>query len=98
MNDRLDCHDMEMLCRQRAKVDPKHNWKWLEEADKWRELEHREIAWRFQQRNFQQQMHAGPMAIGPNTIYGDSRSKQPQKPGCNAAQSGAITLISPIVA
>ena len=76
MNDRLGCHDMEMLCRQRAKVDPKHNGKWLGEADKWRELEHREIAWRFQQRNVQQQMHAGPMAIGPNTIYGDSRSKQ----------------------
>jgi hypothetical protein len=76
MNDRLGCHDMEMLCRQRAKVDPKHNWKWLGEADKWRELEHREIAWRFQLRNVQQQMHAGPMTIGPNTIYGDSRSKQ----------------------
>ena len=60
----------------RAKVDPKHNWKWLGEADRWRELGHNQIAWRFQKRNVQQQMHAGPMAIGLNTIYGDSRSKQ----------------------
>jgi len=75
MNDRLRCHDMEMLCRQRANVDAKHNWKWLGEADRWRELGHREIAWRFQQKNVQQ-MHVGPMAMGPNTAYGDSRSKQ----------------------
>jgi hypothetical protein len=61
MNDQLICHDMEMLCRQRAKVDLKHNWKWLGEADRWRQLGHNEIAWRFQQRNMQQ-MHAGPMA------------------------------------
>ena len=72
MNDRLRCHDMEMLCRQRAKVDPPTQ---LEVARRWRELGHREIASRFQQKNVQQ-MHAGPMAMGPNTIYGDSRSKQ----------------------
>jgi hypothetical protein len=72
MNDRLGCHDMEMLCRQRAKVDLKHNWKWLGEADRWRELGHNEIAWRFQQRNMQQ-MPAGPMAMGPNTVQGDLR-------------------------
>jgi hypothetical protein len=72
MNDRLGCHDMEMLCRQRAKVDLKHNWKWLGEADRWRELGHNEIAWRFQQRNMQQ-MHAGPMPMGPNTVQGDLR-------------------------
>jgi hypothetical protein len=57
------------------KLTPQHNWKWLGEADRWRELGHREIASRFQQKNVQQ-MHAGPMAMGPNTIYGDSRSKQ----------------------
>jgi hypothetical protein len=76
MNDRLGCHDMEMLCRQRAKVDLKHNWKWLGEADRWRELGHNEIAWRFQQRNMLQQMGAGPMAMGPNTVQGDLRGKQ----------------------
>jgi len=76
MSDVAGCRAMEMLCRQRAKVDPKHSWKWLGEADRWRELEHNKFAWRFQKRNVQQQMHAGPMAIGPNTIYGDSRSKQ----------------------
>ena len=75
MNDRLGCHDMEMLCRQRAKVDSKHNWKWLGEADRWRELGHNQIAWRFQQRNMQH-MHAGPMAMGPNTINGDARKQQ----------------------
>jgi hypothetical protein len=75
MNDRLGCHDMEMLCRQRAKVDLKHNWKWLGEADRWRQLGHNEIAWRFQQRNMQL-MHAGPMAMGPNTVQGDLRGKQ----------------------
>ena len=76
MSDVAGCRAMEMLCRRRAKVDPKHSWKWLGEADRWRELGHNQIAWRFQKRNVHQQMHAGPMAIGPNTIYGDSRSKQ----------------------
>lgn len=72
MNDRLGCHDMEMLCRQRAKIDPKHNWKWLGEAHRWRVLEHRENAWQFQHRNSQQQMHAGPMTMGPNPVDGDA--------------------------
>ena len=76
MSDVAGCRAMETLCRQRAKVDSKHSWKWLGEADRWRELGHNQIAWRFQKRNVQQQMHAGPMAIGPNTIYGDSRSNQ----------------------
>ena len=76
MSDVAGCRAMEMLCRRRAKVDPKHSWKWLGEADRWRELGNNQIAWRFQKRNVQQQMHAGPMAIGPNTIYGNSRSKQ----------------------
>ena len=76
MNDQLACHDMEMLCRQRAKVNPKNNWKWLGEAERWRARGHREIAWRFRQKNTQQHMHTGPMSMGPNTINGDSRSRQ----------------------
>jgi hypothetical protein len=36
----------------------------------------KEIAWRFQRRNAQQQMYAGPMAMGPNTVNGDARGKQ----------------------
>ncbi len=39
MSDVAGCRAMEMLCRQRAKVDPKHSWKWLGEADRWRELD-----------------------------------------------------------
>jgi hypothetical protein len=66
---------MEILCRRRATIDPKHNWKWLGEADRWRKLGHNEIAWRFQERN-QQQMHTGPMQMGPNTINGDLRGQQ----------------------
>ena len=69
----MNCQDMEMLCRQRAKVDPEHHGKWLGEADKWHVLGHREAAWRFQHRNLQQQMHAGPMAMGPNPVDGDPR-------------------------
>jgi hypothetical protein len=75
MNDRLGCQDMEMLCRQRAKVNPKHSWKWLGEADRWRELGHREIALRFQQGTIQQQTNADPMTMGAITVYGDCRSK-----------------------
>ena len=60
MNDQLGCHDMEMLCRQRAKVDLKHNWKWLGEADRWRQLGHNEIAWRF---------HHAPTANSCKTEY-----------------------------
>ena len=68
MNDRFGCHDMEMLCRRRAEIEPEHDWKWLGEADRWRTLGHRENAWRFQHKNDQQQIHAGPMAMGPNPV------------------------------
>jgi hypothetical protein len=46
--------------------------------DRWHSLGKREAAWRFQQRSIQQQMHAGPMAMGPNPVGGEPRSKQPQ--------------------
>jgi hypothetical protein len=69
----LDCREIEKLCRQRAISDRARSWKWLGEADRWSDLAHREIASRFQN----QPMHAGPMAMGPNTIKGDShRQKQ----------------------
>ena len=71
-----DCRAMESLCRQRAKVDPARSWKWLGQADRWHDLGKQEIAWRFQQRIAQQQMHAGPMTMGPNTVRGDALSKQ----------------------
>jgi hypothetical protein len=65
MNDQLTCRDMEMLCRQRAGFDKAHSWKWLGEADRWRDLSHHEKASRFQ----------GPMTMGPNTVEGDRRLK-----------------------
>jgi hypothetical protein len=69
----LDCREIEKLCRQRAISDRARSWKWLGAADRWNNLAHREIASRFQN----EPMHAGPMAMGPNTIKGDShRQKQ----------------------
>ena len=68
MNNLVGCRELESLCRQRAVSDRAHNWKWLGEADRWNDLAHREIASRFQKRP----MHAGPMAMGPNTIEGNS--------------------------
>jgi hypothetical protein len=73
MNELADCHAMELMYRQRAKADPAYNWKWLGQAKRWRELG--KMAWRFQRKNAQQQMHAGPMAMGPNTNSGDSRQQ-----------------------
>ena len=67
-NLRVGCREIELLCRQRAISDRAHNWKWLGEADRWSDLAHREIASRFRNN----EMHAGPMAMGPNNIEGDS--------------------------
>jgi hypothetical protein len=41
---------------------------------RWRELAQSQIAFNFQT-SAQQQMHAGPMALGPNTINGDLRKQ-----------------------
>jgi hypothetical protein len=68
----LGCREIEALCRQRAISDRTRSWKWLGEADRWRDLAHREIAFRFQNN----QMHAGSMAMGPNTIAGDSHRQK----------------------
>jgi hypothetical protein len=68
MNGIAGCREIESLCRQRAASDRVHCWKWLGEADRWNSLAHREIASRFQNNP----MHAGPMAMGPNTIEADS--------------------------
>jgi len=76
MSDVTNCRAMELLCRERASADPSHSGKWLGQAKRWRELEQRETAWQFQRRNRQQQMHAGPMAMGPNPVGNDLRNKQ----------------------
>lgn len=65
MNDPVGCRDMELLCRHRATIDIQHSWKWLGEAERWKELAHREAASRF---------HAGPMVMGPNTMEGARRA------------------------
>jgi hypothetical protein len=67
MSNLAGCREIELLCRQRAISDRAHSWKWLGEADRWSDLAHREIASRFQKNP----IHAGPMAMGPNTIDGD---------------------------
>jgi hypothetical protein len=68
MSDLVDCRAMELMYRQRARANPANSWKWLGQAERWRELGKRETAWRFQRRGTQQQMHAGPMAMGPNPV------------------------------
>jgi hypothetical protein len=59
----MSCRDMELLCRQQAVFDNEHRWKWLGEAERWGHLAQKETASRFK----------GPMAMGPNTIDGDTR-------------------------
>jgi hypothetical protein len=75
MNSLVGCRELESLCRQRAESDHAHSWKWLGEADRWNDLAHREIACRFQKHS----IHAGPMAMGSNTVEGDSH-RQNQEP------------------
>jgi hypothetical protein len=68
MNDPIGCRDMELLCRHRAALDTQHSWKWLGEAERWKDLAHREAASRFHAE------HAGSMTMGPNTMEGDRRT------------------------
>ena len=72
MNDLINCHAMELLCHQRALVDPEDSWKWLARAERWKNLGHRKITSRFKWSN-PEQPDLGPMAMGPNTIDGDQR-------------------------
>jgi hypothetical protein len=72
MDDLPKCHAMELLCRQRALVDPEHSWKWLARAERWKNLGHREITSRFKRIN-PEQPDLGLMATGPNTIDMDKR-------------------------
>jgi hypothetical protein len=48
MNDLVGCRDMELLYRRRAALDTQHSWRWLGEAELWRDLANRETASRFQ--------------------------------------------------
>jgi hypothetical protein len=75
MSEINDCREMELWCLRRAKAEPENQWKWIGQAERWRELAHRRIAFKFQKTG-QLQMHAGPMQMGPNTINGDFRKQQ----------------------
>jgi hypothetical protein len=70
----IDSRAMELMCLQCANIDPENNAKWRAQAERWRALSHGRIARDFQRKN-RQQMHAGPMAMGPNTINGDTRKQ-----------------------
>jgi hypothetical protein len=48
MTDRLTCHDMEMLCRQRAVLESADRGKWLAEAERWRASAHQKATADFQ--------------------------------------------------
>jgi hypothetical protein len=48
MTDRLTCHDMEMLCRQRAVLESADSVKWLAEAERWRVRAHEKAMADFQ--------------------------------------------------
>jgi hypothetical protein len=74
MSGTSDCREMELWCLQRAKAEPENHWKWVRQAERWRELAQSQIAFNFQT-SAQQQMHAGPMALRPNTINGDLRKQ-----------------------
>ena len=65
---------MELMYRARAKADPKNSKKWLGQAQRWGQLARETLA--RAQSTDQQQMHNGPMQMGPNTIKGDLRGKQ----------------------
>jgi hypothetical protein len=69
MKDLADVGYMERLCRQRAVFDPP---KWLGEAERWRDLAHLKAGARFREKP----SHPGPMAMGPNTIEGDSHRQK----------------------
>lgn len=77
MSDSSDCREMELWCLQRARAEPENHWKWVGQAERWRALAHKQIAFNFPKSSPpQQQMHAGPMAMGPNTVNGDTRLKE----------------------
>ncbi len=60
MDDLINCHAMELLCCQRALLDPEHSWNWLARAERWINLGHRKIASRFEWSNLEQP-DLGPM-------------------------------------
>jgi hypothetical protein len=50
MNDLAGCRYMERLYRQRAVFDHAQSWKWLGEAERWKDHAHLEIGGRFREK------------------------------------------------
>ena len=65
--DTSECRKMQLWCLQRAKEEPAQSWKWLGQAERWRQLGRSQS---------QQGQYAGPMSMGPYTVNGDIRHKQ----------------------
>jgi hypothetical protein len=72
MNDLAGCRYMERSRRPRAVFDQARNWKRLGETERWKDLAHPEVGNRFREKP----IHPGPMAMGPNTVKGDSHRQK----------------------
>jgi hypothetical protein len=70
LNDIAECRELELRCLQRARAEPENSWKWLGQAERWRELAYSRVAAKFRKRVAQQQMTARPMQMGPDPITG----------------------------
>src|SRR5664280_433715 len=92
MNDLAGCRYMERLCRQRAVFDHAHSWKWLGEAERWKDLAHLEVGDRFRETA----IHPGPMAMRPNTIERDSRRQKHESVPAQPAISRSTTGITAV--
>jgi hypothetical protein len=73
MVDIVNYRAMELFCLERAKTDPVNRGKWISQAERWDKLGRSQTAWRSQNRN-NHSLHAGPMAMGPNSVNGDART------------------------
>jgi hypothetical protein len=67
MSEIKDCREMELWCLQRARTEPENHWKWVGQAEKWRDLAHSQIAFNFQKTSHKQ-MHA--WVLPPRTEHG----------------------------
>ena len=68
MNNLVGCREIETLCGLRAISDSAHSRKWLGEADRWSDLEHRKSLLVFK-------ISRCMPVPGPNPIEGNNRQK-----------------------
>ena len=62
MNDIRDCNFMEIWCLQRAEAEPENAWRWMGQAQRWRDLAPPHAV--------KAKQMTGPMQMGPNPITG----------------------------